>query len=319
MKNVFYDEGFYYKGNTHSHTNRSDGHLTPDELVSVYKRKGYNFLAITEHNLFTEFTLYDTDDFVLLSGMEMTIPAKKGSVQEYHAIVLQGSKKQHAEAKLPKYIHNQEIAPKASDTQEQLQDTLNDAYLRGYNLILAHPYWSRLEPNQISKIRNITGLEVFNNCSDVLENVGESTVYWDCSLNDGSKLWGFAADDNHNFFPYGSSGCDSFGAYIIVKAKSLSNEDIIQAITDGSFYSSCGPEIYEFFVDDGIVNFQCSPVSRIYLKGHKRQNQNKIVEKGESLIAEFISPLFGDEMYIRAECYDEHGRKAYTNPIWLNG
>lgn len=45
------EEGFWFKGNTHCHTARSDGEGRVDEVIEVYKRRGYNFLAITDHEL----------------------------------------------------------------------------------------------------------------------------------------------------------------------------------------------------------------------------------------------------------------------------
>ena len=45
--------GNWYKGNVHTHTTNSDGELSPKEVISLYKNKGYDFLAITDHNKLT--------------------------------------------------------------------------------------------------------------------------------------------------------------------------------------------------------------------------------------------------------------------------
>ena len=47
-------EGNWYKGNIHCHTTDSDGMLTPDEVVRLYKDAGYQFLAISDHNIFSD-------------------------------------------------------------------------------------------------------------------------------------------------------------------------------------------------------------------------------------------------------------------------
>lgn len=49
MTSLFRENGRWYKGNLHTHTTLSDGRLTPEECVSLYKSKGYDFLSITDH------------------------------------------------------------------------------------------------------------------------------------------------------------------------------------------------------------------------------------------------------------------------------
>lgn len=51
----FHGEGQWYKGNLHCHTTVSDGSLTPEEVVTLYKSNGYSFLAISDHNIYTDF------------------------------------------------------------------------------------------------------------------------------------------------------------------------------------------------------------------------------------------------------------------------
>ena len=47
----FKNNGNWYKGNLHSHTTVSDGKMTPEQSVEVYKEHGYNFLALSEHEM----------------------------------------------------------------------------------------------------------------------------------------------------------------------------------------------------------------------------------------------------------------------------
>ena len=47
-----FDEGLnWYKGNTHMHTTISDGRLAPEDAIELYRAKGYDFLAITDHRI----------------------------------------------------------------------------------------------------------------------------------------------------------------------------------------------------------------------------------------------------------------------------
>ena len=44
----------YWKGNLHTHTLWSDGDDFPEMVVDWYKRHGYHFLALTEHNVIAD-------------------------------------------------------------------------------------------------------------------------------------------------------------------------------------------------------------------------------------------------------------------------
>lgn len=44
----------WYKGNLHTHTFWSDGKAFPEEAVMWYKSRGYNFLGLSDHNLFQD-------------------------------------------------------------------------------------------------------------------------------------------------------------------------------------------------------------------------------------------------------------------------
>ena len=86
-KTTFLENGQFYKGNIHCHTTCSDGKLSPDAIVKAYQDKGYDFLAITDHNVFSHYTCYDTDRFVMIQGVEGNLRAPADNHREYHFIV----------------------------------------------------------------------------------------------------------------------------------------------------------------------------------------------------------------------------------------
>jgi len=319
---TFIPEGNFYKGNIHTHTTRSDGRTEPDDMINEYKKRGYNFLILTEHNRYTHLTGYDDENFILLPGMEINAPPDIHEIRDYHFLAIPGTKEQREHAKLPQYEHDQVLDLHTFHSYADLQAMIDDAYDRGNMVTINHPYWSKIEYDEILPLKHIFAMEVYNYCSTVLENVGSSFSHWDAVLRHGMKLWGTAVDDGHNFHPFTSGGNDSFGGWITVKAKSLCQDDLMEAIAAGSFYGSAGPEIYDFYVEDGTVHFKCSPVSRIFINGQQREIRVKWAEPG-STIDELVCPLYGDckwceaEKYVRVECYDWQGRKAFTNPIWL--
>ena len=67
----------WYRGNLHTHTINSDGDSPPYDVLAWYKRNGYQFLALTDHNTFTDPALFDTnpnDKFLLIGAEEVTNP-----------------------------------------------------------------------------------------------------------------------------------------------------------------------------------------------------------------------------------------------------
>ena len=65
----------WFKGNTHAHTTESDGDSPPEYVARWYKDHGYDFLVLSDHNVFTDpATLADIVDssFLLVPGEEVT-------------------------------------------------------------------------------------------------------------------------------------------------------------------------------------------------------------------------------------------------------
>ena len=44
--------GRFYKGQFHTHTWWSDGRAAPEQAVAFYKERGYDFLGLTDHNVY---------------------------------------------------------------------------------------------------------------------------------------------------------------------------------------------------------------------------------------------------------------------------
>ena len=62
-----------YKANLHSHSNLSDGSLTPEAMAEAYQAKGYSVLAITDHEAPYDHSRLSTPDFLMLTGYEAYI------------------------------------------------------------------------------------------------------------------------------------------------------------------------------------------------------------------------------------------------------
>lgn len=321
----FHGDGQWYKGNLHCHTTISDGSLTPEEVVALYKDNGYSFLAISDHNVYTDFgSTFNSDDFVILPAVEASAALfdKKGSANclkthHIHGIAAPDLNEVHRGLKPLK--HMEEFPERIYTGQwdgaaaaQQLADDLKD---RGCITIYNHPIWSRVRDHEFTETQGLTAVEIYNYNTVNESGTGYDTTYWDVMLRAGKKIWAVASDDNHNagYFP------DSCGGYIVVKSPRLSREDITQAIVQGNYYSSNGPKIYDWGIHDSVVYVTCSPVERVnFIAGnYVGAGATVLSEDGTDRVDYALLRLRGDETYVRVECIDASGHTAWSNPIFL--
>ena len=303
MFNPFGIGGNWYKGNLHTHTDNSDGELSPDEVVEGYKKNNYDFLAITDHlekiphqkyqYPYNEVEKYFRENFLFLSGIEIKVD-KSSLETPYHLIGI------NIEEEL-------EVPPKL-----KVQEGIDFLRKKGGEVILAHPYYSGLTTEKLLSLEGQLGIEVYNSVCLREAGKGLSSVYWDALLAKGKLNWGFAVDDAHFYW----SGADAYRGWVMIKAPALNKESVISSIKKGLFYSSCGPKIKEVNLEGKRVYIHTSPVKAINFicdNGKGRSIWNK--DGKEFSEAEF--ELKGEEKYLRIECIEKDGETAWTNPLFL--
>ena len=135
--------------------------------------------------------------------------------------------------------------------------------------------------------------------------------YWDELLGQDILIYGVAADDGH--------GADQHGhGWVMVNAENDINS-ILAALEAGEFYSSCGPEIYDFYTDGESVFIECSPSAKIRLHSDAHPTRIRYDAEGNLTRAEFkLSTWAGPYKYVRMSVVDKDGKMAWTNPIFLN-
>lgn len=313
-KTNFIDQGNFYKGNCHCHTTNSDGRIEPDKIINAYKDRDYNFLMVTDHNVYSNYTEFNTENFITIQGFE-------GDVGTYHFIFFPTTLTKPFKH-LERIPNNWDEGIKSEDaTHEYINKYVKNICDRGYAAMFNHPYWSNLEYDDIMAIDNIFAVEVYNYGSLMAEDTAESITHWDACLKREKKLWGMATDDNHNVYGIDSPRSDSFGGWITVKAESLEEKHIVNAILEGSFYASCGPEIFDFYIEDDYAYIECSKVEKVYMHGYKKgallNSFHSEVCMDSTGITKHKFQLKGDEDYVKIQIYDYEGKKAYTNPIYL--
>ena len=298
------EHAVWLKGNLHSHSTLSDGHLTPEQMKEAYKHHGYDFLAVTDHDRYADTRGLSEETFPMIQGFELWANATNGKDIHVHFLW---------DDTFNEFTHGQTIhLPER--TGKACREFCNRMREKGAYVMLNHPHWSMLTSPEVEDENPYHAVEIINYGTEWLENTGDGSVFWSEMLYRGCRLWGGGGDDNHNGRELDSLYSDSFGGWTVVKARDRSPNAILEALKTGSFYTSTGPSIYDFYVDGDEIHVVCSPCERIYVCGQHRLHQRKLGRH----VTEFVTKLKGTETFVRAEVMDASGRSAYTNPIWLD-
>ncbi len=284
-QNPFEAAGTFYRGNLHAHTTQSDGDLSPEHAVRTYRRLGYHFLAITDHNTITE-PPATNDGFLVLKGVEVTCGP-------YHLL---GIGLDEVPAQRP---------------EDEVGAAIAEITQKGGLPLLAHPYWSGLSTRQCAAARECLALEVYNTGCDLEIARGYSFVHWDDMLSSGIPTCGVAVDDGHH------AAFDHGGGWVWIRAPELSTEAIMAALARGCYYSSCGPTIEGITVTDHALSVRCSAVREIALVSGPGTGSCVRADPLRPLTEASFS-LAGLRGYVRVQMTDALGRMAWSNPFRLN-
>lgn len=288
--------GRFYKGNVHSHSSRSDGTRSPEEVVAFYRQHGYDFLSLTDHFQeaygypITDTRAFRTAEFTTILGAELTGPRESnGAAQDIIAVGLP-----------------LEFAPPDRDEPGSVQAAR--AADAGAFVGLAHPMASKVSMDDALAIGAAHAVEIFNG---VVSRDKESWWLSDALSVHGARLTTFAADDNHFLERKPASSL----AWVHVRADTLEPEALLSALKKGHFYSSQGPQLLDVEVASDRLSLSCSPAQTATLSG---VGELHVVVKDEGLTAaEFpLDDFLGS--FCRITITDAQGVHAWSNPIWLD-
>jgi hypothetical protein len=101
---------------------------------------------------------------------------------------------------------------------------------------------------------------------------------------------------------------------MMVKAANNEPEALVAAMKAGLFYSSQGPVIHVFAVDDGEARIECSAVANIALVG--RGTRAVHIRQDGLTSARLPTQKFAGD-WLRLVVTDAAGRSGWSNPVWL--
>lgn len=285
---LFNNNYSWFKGNLHTHTTLSDGRVSPEECIRRYRSSGYDFIAITDHRRFYKSGL--DNNFLVLSGTEFHYNDFE-TKRAYHIVGI-GMK--------------EEIFTDDSFKPQQIIDLVN-----GQNgiAIVAHPAWSLLTHEDLMELHGYAGIEVWNTVSEAYGARGDSSGYVDVLASKGCRTWIFASDDTHFYLE------DLFGGYMMVNSDSLDRDSILDALKNGRFYCSQGPVIKQVTVENDSIRVETSPAARISFLSDTFYCEDRIVKRRDGLVTEGRYEIKPTDSYVRVECIDSNGKKAWSQVI----
>jgi hypothetical protein len=288
--NPFELQGNWYKANFHAHTTTSDGDVDLPTRVEQYKGAGYSILAVTDHEKTNDVTPFNTNDFLLISGME-THPASPNPDMRFHFVCLN--------------VPLELSFAKETGAEERIKTVLG----KGGYVIAAHPYWCGFTIEELYPLKayGVNAMEVYNaTCRFCGRDV--SSVHWDELLAKGWRLPALAVDDVHN-------DSSLHVGWTWVRAEALTLDAIMAALKSGAFYASMGPEFKDVRIQDGVVKVECSPVVKIQFFANAPNGMQMLAKDAPLTMASFEPKK--KLTYVRVEITDANGKVAWSPALYF--
>ncbi|MDA1143298.1 MAG: CehA/McbA family metallohydrolase [Planctomycetota bacterium] len=276
--------GEWLRGNLHTHTTNSDGSNRPQHVINDYARRGYDFLAISDHDIYTspkDYKQWNDKGMILLPGNEVS-------------------------ANGPHILHVG--ADRFVEPVARRQELINSIASGKGLAVIAHPNWlNAFDGTPITQLQEWVGyhgLEIYNGLIGRLPGSPYCTNKWDILLSQGRRLWGFAHDDSH-------ADQDVGRGWDMVYAKKRTAGGILEALAAGSFYASSGVTISSIKVRGMQITIETENASRIVAVGNYGVRQACV---DDSRI-QFDVPE--GLKYVRFECWGDGEKFAWTQPFFI--
>ena len=307
----------WFKGNLHTHTNKSDGDSSPETVVDWYSNNKYDFLVLSDHN---HLTILDSDQTKLL-----LIPGEEITLNLPYTI--------HVNAIGIKKVIEPTIRPtKVKTLQANIDNIINSGGLAEIN----HPNFRWvLNEKDLVQIRGAHFIEVFNGNYNTHNygGGGKKSVeeMWDEMLSKKIKIWGVAVDDSHHFKEEFAPHRHNPGrGWVEVFSKDLSEKNILDSMRNGNFYFSNGVKFKNIMFNKEKIEISIS--GDYFNKGLSNSlvtdskyttqlisNDGEIIEEVDGKTVKFnLIKNTQKYTYFRTKTISSTGSIGWTQPIFIN-
>ena len=172
------------KGGLHCHTTRSDGKGTPEEVIRLHAKNGYDFLAITDHSKYNLKNYAPDAKVTIIPGMEFASNFEAGhGFRCFHTIALGPDDETNG------FRQDETFKEGKSNGQDEYQKYLDWLHQKNNITIYCHPQWSSTPVRYFDRLRGNFAMELWNS-GDAIENDMDTDngSYWDELLGMGNRI-----------------------------------------------------------------------------------------------------------------------------------
>lgn len=322
----------WLKGQLHVHSSGSyDAHTPPGEVLRFYAERGYDFVAITDHNRVTRPPEGAVPaGLLLVPGVELTQnsercepPAAPGYRCLFHTTAL--------------FVDPERDPASGERFAPQFRPVRRDAYrshLRiaaelGGVAVVNHPAFHFAADARLLAALAGEGLrlvELFNASldqqhpadRDAAEDRAEAL--WDATLSAGGRVYGLATDDAHHFADAADRRRRGKFAYVgdrawVMVAAEKQPGALREALLAGRFHASTGVELVRDERSRERVSVEARPLEGGWTTIRFVGAGGRVLSEVRDTSATYAPA--GDEGYVRAVVERGDGAKAWTQPIFL--
>lgn len=178
----------FLKGALHCHTSRSDGSGTPEEVIRLHHENGYQFMALTDHNIINHDNLCPDVPMTMLSGIERDMFMDGPTKDKPICVHVVGVGLPH-DPKTPE----QDFKPDhygRGDKAIQAQGMIDEMHTWNLKTFYAHPQWSGTSYQDFKGLKGNFAMEVWNTGCVMDNGLDKNAPYWDEALQEGNNMWG---------------------------------------------------------------------------------------------------------------------------------
>ena len=303
-------EAKWYKGNLHTHTTESDGDAEPEKVVSWFRRHGYDFLVLSDHN---HRTILDYSRGKRRFRRPLMIPGEEVTVS-----ILNGSVPVHINgigiSRVVEPIDAGEVVP-------TIQANVNAILQAGGIASVNHPNFGwAFDHTALKQVSGASLLEVFNGLPETNVYGGpgrpSNEEIWDGVLSASRVIFGVATDDSHHYSDFSSERSNPGRGWVKVRASELSKDAIVEALASGDFYASTGVSFAELSLSQESIHLAIeAEKDYVYAISFTGRNGVLLAESGG---LEATYRVRGDEGYVRATARSSSGARAWTQPVFTS-
>ena len=328
------NNGSFYKANLHIHSTVSDGQMSVEEIKERYMEQGYSIVAYTDHEIMVPHPELTDENFLALTSTEISINDRFDCdfnfVKTYHLNIYSPLENKSSFSTFDKskmwmkhsfdYItpEQEKVGMDRTYSTEAVNEVIRRANEEGCLVSYNHPVWSLQDYSDYIGLKGLWGIELYNTgCAR--NGYVDSPKPLDDLLRNGERPFPLATDDSHRLF-------DCFGGFVMVKAESLKYDTVFDALKNGYFYASCGPEFHELSIDEGIVKVKSSPVEYVSLSTDNRllfskKADDELLTDTELDIKWYLDLSkegINEHKYIRVTLIDKFGKAAYSRAYFID-